>query len=95
MLNYYRTDDRKISELSGPDTGCWVKLSEPSREECEIVAKRFEIDIADVRAALDDEEFTTFSGGQLHTDPCGYPIYGSQEQPYRIYDYPAWHYLEV
>lgn len=61
MLNYYRTDDRKISELSGPDTGCWVKLSEPTREECEIVAGRFGIDIADVRAALDDEESSRLS----------------------------------
>lgn len=61
MLNYYRTDDRRISEISGPDSGCWVKLTEPSREECEIIASRYEVDLADIRAALDDEESSRLS----------------------------------
>ena len=55
MINIYRTDDRIISEIDQYMDGAWVKLTAPTLEECEI-SDRFHMDIADVRAALDDEE---------------------------------------
>ena len=36
--------------------GAWVNLVNPSLEECLLVAREFQVDIADIRAALDDEE---------------------------------------
>ena len=36
--------------------GAWVKLTAPTLEECAEISDRFHMDIADVRAALDDEE---------------------------------------
>ena len=56
MINIYRTDNRIISEIDQCDTGAWVKLTAPSLEECAEISDRFHMDIADVRAALDDEE---------------------------------------
>lgn len=56
MINIYRTDNRIISEIDQFDTGAWVKLTAPSLEECAEISDRFQMDIADVRAALDDEE---------------------------------------
>ena len=56
MINIYRTDSRIISEIDQFDTGAWVKLTAPSLEECAEISDRFHMDIADVRAALDDEE---------------------------------------
>ena len=56
MINIYRTDNRIISEIDQFDTGAWVKLTAPSLEECAEISDRFHMDIADVRAALDDEE---------------------------------------
>ena len=56
MINMYRTDNRIISEIDQFDTGAWVKLTAPSLEECAEISDRFHMDIADVRAALDDEE---------------------------------------
>ena len=56
MINIYRTDNRIISEIDQFDTGAWVKLTAPSLEECAEISNRFHMDIADVRAALDDEE---------------------------------------
>lgn len=56
MINIYRTDNRIISEIDQLDTGAWVKLTAPSLEECAEISDRFHMDIADVRAALDDEE---------------------------------------
>ena len=56
MINIYRTDNRIISEIDQFDTGAWVQLTAPSLEECAEISDRFHMDIADVRAALDDEE---------------------------------------
>lgn len=56
MINIYRTDNRIISEIDQFDTGAWVKLTAPSLEECAEISDRFHMDIADVRAALDDEK---------------------------------------
>ena len=61
MLQTYRTDDRIIREISEPEEGCWVKLTKPSLEECTEVAETYGMDIADVRAALDDEESSRIS----------------------------------
>lgn len=56
MINIYRTDDRIISEIDQYEEGAWVKLTAPTLEECAEISDRFHMDIADVRAALDDEE---------------------------------------
>ena len=56
MINVYRTDDRIISEIDQYMAGAWVKLTAPTLEECAEISDRFHMDIADVRAALDDEE---------------------------------------
>lgn len=56
MINIYRTDDRIISEIDQYMAGAWVKLTAPTLEECAEISDRFHMDIADVRAALDDEE---------------------------------------
>jgi magnesium transporter len=56
LINIYRTDDRIISEIDQYMDGAWVKLTAPTLEECAEISDRFHMDIADVRAALDDEE---------------------------------------
>ncbi|MBQ1721331.1 MAG: magnesium transporter CorA family protein [Lachnospiraceae bacterium] len=61
MLNYYKTDDRIIREIEQYEPGCWIKLTSPTLEECTEISERFDMDIADVRAALDDEESSRMS----------------------------------
>lgn len=56
MLNFYKTEDRHIGEIEHFEEGCWMKLTAPTLEESMHVSEQFSIDIADVRAALDDEE---------------------------------------
>ena len=53
MLNIYRTDQRILSELEKPTDGCWIKLTMPTMDECADISEEYNIDIADVRAALD------------------------------------------
>lgn len=61
MINYYRTDEGVIQKLKDYDKGAWVQLTNPSPEECVEIADRFQMDVADVRAALDDEESSRIS----------------------------------
>ncbi|BAK47743.1 MAG TPA: magnesium transporter CorA family protein [Lachnospiraceae bacterium] len=56
MMNIYMTDDRILHELEESQPGAWIMLTNPTVEELQTVAMNYGIDIADVRAALDDEE---------------------------------------
>lgn len=56
MVKYYKTDDRKIHEESGPADGVWIDMYNPTIAEGEEIAGRLGIDISDLLAPLDDEE---------------------------------------
>ncbi len=56
MIKYYRTENGKIHEIDEFDQGCWVMVVAPSYEESVALAGKFKVDIADIRAAMDDEE---------------------------------------
>ena len=56
MKKIYMTDNRVIQELDETREGAWIMLTNPTVEELQTVATEHDIDIADVRAALDDEE---------------------------------------
>ena len=56
MVKYYRTDDRLIHEKEKIDNGVWIHMVDPSAEETQMVADVLDVDVADIRAALDEEE---------------------------------------
>lgn len=56
MVKIYRTDDRKIHEEFSFDGGVWVNMINPTEAEGEEYARRLNIDIHDLLAALDEEE---------------------------------------
>lgn len=56
MIKIYRTENSKIGEEHTFEPGSWIQLTEPSLDEIELISNRFEIDIADVRAAMDADE---------------------------------------
>ena len=56
MLTIYRTADCVIRELEEFQDGAWINLTNPTMEECQEVAETFDIDMVDIRAALDEEE---------------------------------------
>ena len=61
MIKYYRTDDGVIYEIDDIEDGCWIKMDKPTYEECTHIANKLDIDIGDIRAALDDEESLALS----------------------------------
>jgi len=56
MLKYFKTDNQVIYEEERLEGGVWAQLISPTRQECEEVAQTLNVDIDDVRAALDPEE---------------------------------------
>ena len=56
MVKLYRTDDRLIHEEKTIDDGVWIHMVDPSVEESQKVAEILDVDVADIRAALDEEE---------------------------------------
>lgn len=56
MINLYRTDAKVLSEISDYEDDIWVSMTKPTVEESKFIAEKYDIDLADVRAALDDEE---------------------------------------
>lgn len=56
MMSMYRTDNRVIHEVDIIEPGTWINMTNPTMEESQEIAEQFDMDIADVRAALDEEE---------------------------------------
>jgi len=56
MIKIYKTEESIVHEIKKSEEGAWINLISPNMEECMKIAEQFDIDIGDVRAALDDEE---------------------------------------
>ncbi len=56
MVRIYKTVDSSLRVLTAPEKDCWIMLTRPDETELRDVATRYEIDINDLRAALDEEE---------------------------------------
>ncbi len=56
MLKIFYSDEDDITEIDTARKGCWISLARPSDSELATVADKYDIDLADMRAALDQEE---------------------------------------
>ncbi len=56
MVKIYRTDDRKIHEEEELTDGVWIQMVNPSEGEAEEYARKLNVDLTDLLAALDEEE---------------------------------------
>ncbi len=56
MLKYFKTDNQVIYEEERLEGGVWAQMIAPTQQECEEVAQTLNVDIDDVKAALDPEE---------------------------------------
>lgn len=52
----YKTDNGILSELPDYEKDCWINLRSPDMEEMTEVAGRYNVNLSDLKAALDDEE---------------------------------------
>jgi magnesium transporter len=56
MMRVFSTINGQIEQIEKPETGAWLCLSEPSDVELANVSQTTGVDLADLRAPLDDEE---------------------------------------
>lgn len=56
MVKYYMTDNGHIHEQEKITDGAWIHMVDPTAEETMLLAESLDIDVADLRAALDEEE---------------------------------------
>ena len=53
MVKYYMTDNSHIHEIDKIKDGAWIHMVDPTAEETMLLAESLDIDVADLRAALD------------------------------------------
>lgn len=56
MIRIYRSENKALREEEIYEEGCWIRVTDPTMEESREIAEKFDIDLSDVRAALDEEE---------------------------------------
>ena len=56
MIRIFKTVDGKIHQVDEASEGCWLALTDPTATEIFEVARRYHIEIDDLRAPLDEEE---------------------------------------
>ena len=61
MVEIYKTDNKVLQKLDNIEEGCWVNMIDPTSGELSLVSGYFEIDLADLATALDEEESSRIS----------------------------------
>lgn len=56
MLRMFSTVNGQVEQISKPENGSWLSLADPTDVELATVAQETGVDLADLRAPLDDEE---------------------------------------
>ncbi|OYT43061.1 MAG: hypothetical protein B6U88_02015 [Candidatus Aenigmarchaeota archaeon ex4484_56] len=58
MITYYKRKikDKKIKKLKGFETGCWIKVVNPTKEEIKFLVDRFKLDEQNLVSGLDENE---------------------------------------
>lgn len=56
MHNFYVSQDGLVRETDHYTDNCWIKLTNPTEKECKDLSEQFNLELTDVRAALDEDE---------------------------------------
>ncbi|MFI3211913.1 MAG: magnesium transporter CorA family protein [Eubacteriales bacterium] len=67
MIKYLKTEEGIIHEINEIEEGSWVRMINPTAEECERIAKCVNIDVEDIMAPLDSEESARLEIQKAHT----------------------------
>lgn len=56
MISRYITNNHVLEEITEYMPGMWINMTSPTHDESKEISQKFNIDISDLRAPLDDEE---------------------------------------
>src|SRR5699024_2878133 len=56
VIKIFRTIDGNVHQISEAQEGSWIALIDPTATELLEIAERYQVDVDDLRAPLDEEE---------------------------------------
>ncbi len=56
MIHIYKSTKGIAMQIEQPEEGCWIMLTDPTEQELKQIACKYEIELSDIRAAMDEEE---------------------------------------
>ena len=62
MVRIFKTEEGKLQQIQEPADGCWIALTDPTATEIFDIAQKYEIEVDDLRAPLDEEERSPYRG---------------------------------
>ena len=57
MIKIYKTFEGETRSIEKPEKDCWINLIKPIEPELASISRRYGIDPADLRAALDEDVY--------------------------------------
>lgn len=67
MIQFFLSDGEHLNKLEMPAAGCWINMINPSDDEIQKIAKRYELDTDVIKAALDPDERSRIDFDQDYT----------------------------
>ncbi|RDY23542.1 magnesium transporter CorA family protein [Romboutsia maritimum] len=67
MIRYYKSIDSKLEKLNSFESGCWINLVEPNQSEINEISNLLDIDVENIKSALDEEERSRIDVEDNHT----------------------------
>ncbi len=58
MIQYFYTKNNRTMEITDTCHDCWIKLTNPTMEEAQMIAEKMHVEVDDLMAAIDLEEKT-------------------------------------
>lgn len=56
MINYYISENEKLKKIDKAQNGCWISMVQPTVQELDFIAKKYNIEDDAIKAAMDIDE---------------------------------------
>ena len=56
MVRIFKTEEGRLQQIQEPADGCWIALTDPTATEIFDIAQKYDIEVDDLRAPMDEEE---------------------------------------
>lgn len=56
MINFYITENGKLSQCDEATSGCWISVVDPTPQEIKVLIDDYGLDSGFVKSSLDEEE---------------------------------------
>ncbi|HEL8849201.1 TPA: magnesium transporter CorA family protein, partial [Listeria monocytogenes] len=92
MIEFFKTTNEKMEQISALEDGCWVKVTAPTDDEIEMLSKEMDVPKPYILDALDSEERSRIELKRAEQDVrhslviVDYPYESEDELGYAMYE---------